>query len=326
MSEQHEPVTERPGPGQAPIGGDDRDAGRALEGLLFGGDDGSGADESAPTGEESEGQTEPPAKPAAIEPPRSWSAEDRAVFSRLPPEAQAVVARRESERESAFTKRTQEIAEERKGWDAERAAIATQRQTYVQNLQQMLSVAFPEAQQLAQVDWATLSAQNPSEYVRLSGMRDAVLGRIGQIQQAVVQAQQQAESERQKAFAQIVSAERAKLTERIPDFGDVAKATAMVRDIKGFLHERYGFAEGELDHIADHRMVALAHDAMTAHRTAQAAAAAQGKRANTPPKVQQPGAAAGTDRTADQQVRGLIGQLGRTNSMRDAGKLLESIL
>jgi hypothetical protein len=49
-----------------------------------------------------------------IEPPRSWTKEDRVEFFRLPVTAQAIVVQRESERDAGLQRAMQKIADERK--------------------------------------------------------------------------------------------------------------------------------------------------------------------------------------------------------------------
>lgn len=330
---------EAPQPGEVQMSTDatDREAGRALEGLLFAedGDDiensgqepDAGAGESPPTGSEDQGQTEAPApRDAPIEPPRSWSAEDQAVFAKLPPEARAVIARRESEREAHFTRQTQTIAEERKGWETEREAITAQRNQYVQSLQQLTALAIPEAQQFQNVDWAKLSVEAPAEYVRLSGARDQLRGRIMAIQAEIQRVTEANATEQRKREESFLADQRTRLAERIPDFADTAKAPAVMREMRGFLRDTYGFTDAEINGVVDHRLVALGHDLMRMKQAEAARTSANtNNRANTAPRVQRPGATQGGDTTADQKTRALIGQLGRTNSTRDAGKLIESI-
>ena len=56
------------------------------------------------------------AKPAT-EPPTGWSDEDKAWFKTLPPEKQVILAKRESERDADYTRKTQEVANERKKYE-----------------------------------------------------------------------------------------------------------------------------------------------------------------------------------------------------------------
>lgn len=84
-----------------------------------------------------DGESEP-GKTPAIDPPASWSAEDKAAFAKLPPEAQRVVAARESERERHFTAKTTELAEARKKFEAEVEPERAKVRTHLEQLQQAL--------------------------------------------------------------------------------------------------------------------------------------------------------------------------------------------
>jgi hypothetical protein len=53
-----------------------------------------------------------------IEPPRSWTKDDRVEFFRLPVTAQAIVVRRQGERDKAFAQATQKLADQRKAIEA----------------------------------------------------------------------------------------------------------------------------------------------------------------------------------------------------------------
>lgn len=319
---------------QVPVGTDDRGAVPALTGLLFGDDEAepqnSGDEPDAEPGENpaigsEDGAAEPPATRAAIEAPNSWSAEDKAVFSKLPPEAQAVIARRESERDRLIQGRTQEIANERKGWDAEREAIQTQRNQYLQSLQQLTALAVPEAKQFEGIDWQRLANENPAEYVRLSGVRDAVLGRIGAIQAEAQRAMQASQTDQAKRIEGVIASERAKLHEQVPEFADAEKGPKLIGEMRGFLRDAYGFSDAEIGSVVDHRLVRLGYDLMRLRQADQARSAALQKRQNTAPQVQRPGAVERED-NRDGKMRGLVGRLGETNSLRDAGRLLSEIL
>lgn len=289
----------------------------------------AGAEETPPTGEE-EGQSEPQEAPAAIEPPKSWSAEERAVFSKLPPEAQQVIASRESERDRLINTRTQEVADQRKAVEAERAAIQSQTAQHMQNLQALAAFAIPtEAQQLLQMspaDWAKLSAENPAEYVRLDGQRRAVEGRLGAIQQEMARVQQAQEQQRQQAIAQAVARQSEILKERVPDFADKEKAAKLTQDIRADLSNR-GFSDQEIGSVTDARLVEVALDALRwrQHQTTLAAAKAKTAAPQTP-RVQKPGVAQDPGEAASRTVQNVIGQFRKTGSLKDAGKLLEHIL
>ena len=342
-----------PPPASAPSGQDSkftvtdtRTAGDAIAGLLFGaGDDDAppadkpagdqpqsggdkppdtGVGETPPTGDDDQGSGEPQ-RAAAIEPPQSWSADDKQAFSQLPPALQQTVVRRESEREAVLTRRSQEAAEARNAFQAERQAAVAQRTEYLQSLQKMMVLAAPEAAALENVDWVQVQAQSPAEYTRLHALREGMRARLGQIDAQFQQAQQQLAGLQQQQLAEHVSREVAALNERWPDFADAAKGPVLRKELSTYLRSG-GFTPQELDTAYDHRLVLLATKAMLYDRQLGLAAAADAKRNNTAPQVRAPGNSQDNDRGPQGRLRDKANRLGRTNSVRDAGSLIAELL
>lgn len=287
----------------------------------------AGADESPPTGEE-EGQSEPdaeePAAPA-IEPPASWSADDKAKFAALPPDLQAVVSRRESERDKLVNQRTQEIAEQRKAAEAEREAIATERDTYSRSLQQLLALAVPEAQLYANINWQQLSVENPAEYVRLSAARDALRGKVGALQTEMQRVQHQNAAHEAQQRGEVLAEQRRILTEKIPEFADPEKGRKFADDLTANL-AHYGYAPEEVRQAVDHRAILVARDAMRWRQHEAALKTADAKRTAQPaPTVQKPGAPAQVS-NAQKQRDAKMSQLRRSGSLRDAAAILSDLL
>lgn len=288
----------------------------------------AGQEETPATGDE-EGQSEPeateePAAPA-IEPPASWSAEEKADFAKLPPELQATVARRESERDKLITQRTQEIAEHRKAAEAERAAIASERDTYARSLQQLMALAVPEADQLAGIDWQKLATEQPAEYVRLSAQRDALRNRVGALQAEMQRVQEQAQADQAKRFSEVRAEQARLLVEKIPDFADAVKAEKLTADLRSYLASE-GYAPEEVAQLVDHRAAIVARKAMLYDRAEAARKAAEAKRAATPaPVVQKPGTPAPAT-SAQKQRQEKWSRLARSGGERDAIAVLMDFL
>jgi hypothetical protein len=81
--------------------------------------------------EKSDQGSEPESEPAKEQPltaPDRWSAERKAVFAALPRDAQQMLLERESETDKAFTQKTQELAEQRKQYEALEQILAPRRQ------------------------------------------------------------------------------------------------------------------------------------------------------------------------------------------------------
>ena len=170
----------------------------------------------------------------AIEPPTSWSAQDKNLFSQLPPEAQQVIARRESERDRVVQQRTEKIATQRKAFEQHWGEIQQERQQHADNLQQLMRVALPEAERFANINWQRLAAEDPSGYVRMTAERDALRGRLGAIQGELQQVQAAQQQEAARHFATVRAEQQQKLVERLPDFGDPEKGpSSPARCVRG---------------------------------------------------------------------------------------------
>lgn len=93
-------------------------------------------EKEAPAGEKETDQgNDPkgePAKEQPLTPPDRWSAERKATFTALPREAQQLLLDREGEVDKAFTQKTQELAEQRKQYEAVDQVLAPRRQALAQ--------------------------------------------------------------------------------------------------------------------------------------------------------------------------------------------------
>jgi hypothetical protein len=321
---------------------DTRSAAVAFEGLLDdiagAGEDGAddtesdasasdaGTEETPSTGDE-EGKTETPADTAAsIEPPNSWSAEEKALFSKLPPDAQAVVARREGERDKQLLQRGEEVANQRKAHEAERAAIQTERQTYLQSLQQLTGFVLPELQKFEGLDWDKLAAERPADWSVLKQQQESLRGRHAAIQAEMRRVTSAAQAEHDKRMQDFRADQGKLLREKVPDFGDPVKAPKLSADIVQHLQSGYGFTPEEIGGAFDHRLFLVGIDAMKWRQHEAALKVAETKRANTPPTVQRAGTAQGSDTSAAKEQRVRDDRLRQTGSVRDAARSFELMI
>jgi len=283
-------------------------------------------EEEPATSEDDDEGTEPTDEPeeepaSAIDPPPSWNAKDRAEWQKLTPEAQAIVARRENERDRYIQQRSQQLAEENRASAMERLREA---QEYGQNIQRLLFVASPEAQAFSQIDWQKLARESPDDYVRLTAERDALRGRIGTLQgelQRVEYATQQQQAEFQ---ARVKEEQLALLKQRLPVLADPERGPKLARDMGSWLTEQ-GFSADEIGSVFDHRVLLVVEKAMRADRAAAARKSVTADRAPAP-TVQQPGVKQRTDRTAAQRRTQKMDALRKTGSGQDAIAYLMEIL
>ncbi len=161
-------------------------------------------------------------------------------------------------RQSDYTKKTQEVAEQRKAVE-ERAQVLEQREKVsAQTFEK--AVEFREVQkQLAQyekVDWTTLAQEDPARATQLNIayqlLQREAQTKYGEWKQAEQQSQQLTEQSRQQM---LVKAEQ-ELKTRLPNFGpQVAEKIAKAG-------KEYGITDQELNSLIDPRYVHVLHDAM----------------------------------------------------------------
>jgi hypothetical protein len=145
--------------------------------------------EEAPSEAESAPEPEAEAAPP-IEPPRSWTKDEKERFNSLPRETQEYIASREQEREREVRRSQNEAAEQRKAIEAERSKVEQSRQQYesalpilMQNLQSAMAGEFSDIQTMADVQ--KLANEDFPRYVRW----DAQQKQLAAVQQEIQAAQ-----------------------------------------------------------------------------------------------------------------------------------------
>jgi len=223
-------------------------------------------------------------------------------------------------READYTRKTQQVSEERRAFAAEAELVRTERQQY----SQLLGSLQAQLQQNAapQIDLDRLYNEDPIEWVRQKELaRDAekVHAAIHSEQQRLshIQAQEQYQS-MQAHLAQQQDA----MLKAIPEWANPDKAKAE----KTLLIEwgqKLGFSSDELKNIFDHRAVvalrkaALYDQMMTKRGNIRPAV-------NNGPKPAKPGAAGRMDNTTDS--RRSQQRLAKTGRVNDAASAIEHLL
>jgi hypothetical protein len=267
---------------------------------------------------EPEEVTEEPQEPeeAAEDPPAvdevEFDGKKLAIPKGTPPELVESVKSLANDLKADYTRKTQEVAEQRK-------SIAT-RSEAIQQQEQMLSANFTKAveykalqdrmAQFENIDWQALVDENPAQATKLNLAYQGLQKQAGTMYREL----QQAEAQRQQALSKhqqsLVEAGQRELTKRIPKWsGDVAKSVSETA-------LSYGFSQEELSSILDPRIVHAMHDAMQ-FRKLQASKPAAMQKVAQAPKVLKPGAVA----TRPPQQKALE-SLRKTGSIEDFAKLL----
>lgn len=164
----------------------------------------------------------------------------------------------EKEFKAAYTRKTQELAEVRKGVEArvqKLDAIVTQAEALAGTLAAEFQAEFQH------VNWGELAANDPAKYVQERHKYDERQRKlalaVGQLQAAK---QQQAMTQ-QEAIQQRLAEEQQKLLDAMPEWKDQKKFAAEAADLREYL-TKSGYDPDEVNGVTDHRAVMLARKAM----------------------------------------------------------------
>ena len=292
------------------------------------------ADDAAPVdaqdpGERTEG-ADRQQEPAPIEPPRSWTKEDKELFTSLPRATQERIAERERSRESDFLRRQNEAAEKLKGLTAKEQAVELARQTYeaalpqlLQTLQHQQAGEFADIKSMADVE--RLAREDWPRYL----LWDLQQKKIAEVSQHMLAAQHRQAQEKLTQFAEFAKRADDLFKEKVPDMADEAKAAELQKQALAVLGD-LGFTEAELlplwnGHkelsLRDHRLQLLIRDATLWREAEKKAKAAATKPV---PPVQRPGAATARHGTDEARVQHLTQRLEQSGSLRDAAALVRA--
>ena len=224
---------------------------------------------------------------------------------------------------SDYTKKTQEVAEQRKVIEQEAKAIIEARQVRDEYAQRLKSVEeFLVGSNDSKEDLAELKENDPIGYaVKVAEMTE----KKDQLQQVNAERQriaQEQESDRSANMQKYVEGEAQKLTQSLPEFSDKAKGEQIRNEIRNY-GKKVGFTDDELSQVYDSRHVLVLHKAAQYDKLMAGKAGVKKKVANAP-KTMKGGAKVKqtvTDRTKKQQRKLL-----QSGDARDAAALFENFI
>ena len=292
--------------------------------------DGAAPVDAQDPGAKTEGTDPGAAELSPIEPPRSWTKEDKELFTGLPRATQERLAERERSREGDFLRRQNEAAEKLKGLTAKEQAVELARQTYeaalpqlLQTLQQQQAGEFADIKSMADVE--RLAREDWPRYL----LWDLQQKKVAEVTQHMLAGQHRQAQEKLTQFVEFSKRQDDLFKEKVPDMADDTKAAQLQRQALAVLGE-LGFDEAELVplwngqkelSLRDHRLQLLIRDATLWREAEKKAKAAATKPV---PPVQRPGAATSRQGTDEARVQHLTQRLEQTGSLRDAAALVRA--
>ena len=172
-------------------------------------------------------------------------------------------------RQSDYTRKTQQLAQQRKEAEALQQDYAQRVQhlnQFAQNLQQQPDIPEPQWTQDPQA-WERLRHEDPVQFVlEKDAARDRETARQQRYQQ-MQHLQSEQQGLQQQQFAQHLENERQNLLEMIPAWQDKEVAKTEKAEIRKFAQEKFGLSDQDLSTAYDSRLVAILHSAWQANKT-----------------------------------------------------------
>lgn len=257
-------------------------------------------------------EPEAPKEPE-IPPPVSWSKDDAATWAALTPEARAVVAKREADRDRAVSLAMQEKAAALKELNEISAELQEWAPKALQIFQDRWQGATPEW-------WAQLAQQDPQQYWTLKAQFDAEREQAGKLQAEAARTQEASH----RAF---LAEEAKKLAEVAPELVDPKMGEARRKAVAEFLVQN-GIEPDALSYAsaAELKIASLALDGMKwreAQAKARAKASEAPKQQPAPTRPARPIAPATSGiPSKGRELQGLEARLTKTGSLDAAVDLL----
>ena len=233
-------------------------------------------------------------------------------------------------RTDSFTQKSQALAEQRRQFEEnaqqisqEQAAIQQERQQMYAVYEQMLHASAGELQKFQNIDMERLRVEDPVEWSVKNQELQMAQQKIAQTQQQQAMVAQRHQAEQQKAYQKMVETERAALAEKIPEYGDPAKAQELGSQLASYARSQ-GWNDQEIDGLVEHRHFISLRKAMLYDKLK--AADVKSKKVKGKPKVARPGKGIDKGEVTKKQRNDSINRLKRTGGIKEAASAFEALL
>ena len=225
-------------------------------------------------------------------------------------------------RQSDYTKKTMEVAEQRKAAQAAIEKAQAERNEYGNNLSKLAAQLEGALQEQNAINWQELLNSDPVEYLKqqhLYQQRQAAY-QENMRQQSVLKAQADAErNELQKVY---LREQQDALLAKLPEWKDATKAAAEKTALAKYLIDS-GLDREAVENIQDHRAVILARKAMLYDQMVSKANAASKKVQAAPQRVVRP--AVGDSPSMDKRSSAFQ-RLSKSGKAEDAAALFANFI
>ena len=233
-------------------------------------------------------------------------------------------------RQSDYTKKTQEISEQRKQFqssaekhEVEMAQIRNERQQYVQTLQNIIEGSTQSLDKFVDVDWETLKATNPIEYVTKREEYREMQEKVQAIQHEQVAVQSKQSEDMKQLHAQTLQREHQLMAEALPEWGDPKKQHEIGSHIRDYARVQ-GFNDEEIGSLVDHRSLIVLRKAMLYDE--MNSSDVKSKKLKNKPRVVRSGKGVSRKDDSKRKRASKMNRLQKSGHVDDAASILEDLM
>ena len=221
-------------------------------------------------------------------------------------------------RDSDYRQKTHSLGLEKKDLEAEKSSLRQNYDTRLSELNDMITTAESfNRQQQGSKDLQKLYDEDPTSAAKLDYQ-------LREQQRQIDGMKSKAHEANQKQYNEYLDVQKQLASAKIPEYSDPNKADQFKTNMRSTLRG-YGFNDGEIGNLADHRFLMVIRDAMSYKSVKDKRPIAQKKVANAP-KVVRAGVAKSGPSSGREGIRNKIGRLKKTGHLREAQSALMDMI
>jgi len=231
-------------------------------------------------------------------------------------------------RQSSFTKKSQQLAEDRKAmeslqqqYNTEVSQIQQERQQYAQYLQNVIENS--KLEEWGSIDWEALKRDDPIEFVTKREEFRMAQDQVRQLQAEQTSAQQRAHQGQQQQWADTVKTEHAALVDKLPEWGKPDAQRELAGKLRDYAKVQ-GYQDEEIDTLVDHRSFIVLNKARMYDELQRSDV--KSKKLKNKPKVIRGGKASSKNAEAKSSRTAKMKRLRQSGHVDDAATLLEDMM
>ena len=231
-------------------------------------------------------------------------------------------------RQSSFTKKSQQLAEDRKAmeslqqqYNTEVSQIQQERQQYAQYLQNVIENS--KLEEWGSIDWEALKRDDPIEYLSKRDELRVQQDQVRQLQAEQASAQQKAHHGQQQQWQEAVKSEHAALVDKLPEWGKPDAQRELAGKLRDYAKGQ-GYQDGEIDSLVDHRSFIILNKARMYDELQ--GSDVKSKKLKNKPKVIRGGKASSKNAEAKSSRTAKMKRLRQSGHVDDAATLLEDMM